>query len=288
MSTESGISLLYDLEFKADESNLFDSAILYSRAAFGKNAEVNTSSQNPNFDFSVDKLFSTGKHGCDSRIDPRVLNYMFKYILGNIQYLQRGGAFFHWNETMNYNEGAIVLRDDDNNETSIYRALSVNGPDAIKGVVDPLQDKTGTWVPFVQTLIDQVTSDSEMNLIRNKISSNRTDIEALNSTVSELLLKVQKNTKTLAEHTDKINKINVDINNLDLSSKNNSNSILDLSTKVTNVTNDIEDNNNKLNVFENKQAEFNAILQTYEIRIKQLEDYIDILRNNPKDESGTN
>lgn len=288
MSTESGISLLYDLDFKADESDLFDNAILYSRTAFGKNAEVNTSSQNPNFDFSVDKLFSSGKHGCDSRIDPRVLNYLFKYILGNIQYLQRGGAFFHWNETMNYDEGAIVLRDDENEETSIYRALSVNGPDSIKGVIDPLQDKTGTWVPFVQTLIDQVTSDSEMNLIRNKISSNRTDINALNSTVSELLLNVQENTKTLAENSDKINKINVDINNLDLSNKNNENSILDLNTKVKNNTNEIEDNALKLNVFENKQTEFSTILQTYEIRIKQLEDYIAILRNGPKDESGTN
>lgn len=288
MSTESGISLLYDLEFKADESDLFDNAILYSRTTFGKNAEVNTSSQNPNFDFSVDKLFSTGKHGCDSRIDPRVLNYLFKYILGNIQYLQRGGAFFHWNETMNYDEGAIVLRDDENEETSIYRALSVNGPDSIKGVIDPLQDKTGTWVPFVQTLIDQVTSDSEMNLIRNKISSNRTDIDALNSTVSELLLNMQENTKTLTENSDKINKINVDINNLDLSNKNNENSILDLNSKVKNNENEIEDNALKLNVFENKQTEFSSILQTYEIRIKQLEDYIAILRNDPKDESGTN
>ena len=287
-NSESGISLLYDLEFKADESYLFNDNILFSNVDFGKNADVNTSSQSPNFDFSINKLFSTGKHGCDSRIDPRVLNYLFKYILGNIRYLQRGGAFFYWNKTMNYDVGAIVLREDENEETSIYRALSVNGPDSLKGVIDPLQDKTGTWVPFAQTLIEQVTSDSEMDLIRNKINSNKTDIDALNSTVSELLLEVQKNTKTLAENSDKINKINVDINNLDLSTKNNENSILDLNTKVKNNENEIEDNALKLNVFENKQTEFSTILQTYEIRIKQLEDYIAILRNGPKDESGTN
>lgn len=286
MNTESGISLL-NLEFKADERNLFDDAILYSRTAFGKNAEANVSSQSPNFDFSIDKLFSTGKHGCDSRIDPRVLNYLFKYILGNIQYLQRGGAFFHWNEIMNYDDGAIVLRDDENGETSIFRALSVNGPDSIKGVIDPLQDRTGTWVPFVQTLIDQVTSDSEMTLIKNKINSNRTDIDALNSTVSELLLTVQGNTTAQAENSDRINKLNVDVNILDLSSKNIENSILDLSAKVKANSDETEDNSLKLNVFENKQNEFETILQTYEIRIKMLEDYIEILRNGQKDESGT-
>ena len=288
MYTESGISLLYNLEFKEKNDNdLFNDNLMYSNLAFGKNAISSPITRSPNFDFSVDTLFSSGKHGSDSRVDPSVLNYLFKYILESIQYLQRGGAFFKWSEVMNYNEGAIIFRDDENGDASIYRALSINGPDSIKGVVDPLNDKTGTWVPFIQTLVDQVTSDSEMDLIRNKISSNRTDIEALNTTVSQILLNVQENTKTLNDHTNKINKINVDINNLDLRIKNNSNSILDLNTKVKNNADSIEDNNNKLNVFENKLAEFSATLQTYNTRIKQLEDYIDVLRNGPKDESGS-
>ena len=287
MYTESGISLLYNLEIKEkNDDGLFSDDLMYSSLAFGKNAISSPTTRSPNFDFSVDTLFSAGRHGSDSRIDPSVLNYLFKYILESIQYLQRGGAFFKWSEIMNYNEGAIILRESDNSETSIYRALSVNGPDSVKGVIDPLNDKTGTWVPFIQTLVDQVTSDSEMDLIRNKISSNRTDIEVLNTTVSQILPSVQENSKTLADHTNKINKINVDINNLDLSVKNNRNSILDLGTKVKNNADSIEDNNNKLNVFENRLAEFSATLQTYNTRIKQLEDYIDVLRNGPKDESG--
>lgn len=287
-NSESGISLLYDLEYnEKNDDDLFKS-IVYSNTVFGEGSEASLESRNANFKFNSKELFSTGKHGNDSRIDPQVLNYLFKYVLNAVQYLQRGGAFFDYNEIMDYNENAVVFAQrDEDSDKMLYKSLSPNGPNTIKGVVNPVDDKTGTWVPFIQTLIDQVTSDSEIELIRSKINANKTDIQALNSTVSEMLLEIQNNKRTLAEHTDKITKINVDINNLDLNVKNNANSILDLNTKVRNNTNDIEDNINKLNIFENKQTEFNAILQTYNIRIKQLEDYIDILRNGPKDESGT-
>ncbi len=287
-NTESGISLLYDLAFaEKNDDDLFKS-IVYSNTIFGAGSEASLESRNANFKFNSNELFSTGKHGNDSRIDPQVLNYLFKYVLNAVQYLQRGGAFFDYNEIMDYDENAVVFaKVDEDSDKMLFKSLSPNGPNTIKGVINPINDKTGTWVPFIQTLIDQVTSDSEIELIRSKINANKTDIQALNSTVSEILLEVQNNKRTLADHTDKITKINVDINNLDLNVKNNANSILDLNTKVRNNTNDIEDNINKLNIFENKQTEFNAILQTYNIRIKQLEDYIDILRNGPKDESGT-
>lgn len=289
LNSESGISLLYDLEYaEKNDDNLFDSRLLYSNNVFGENSSASLESRTANFKFSIKDLFSSGKHGNDSRIDPQVLNYLFKYVLNAVQYLQRGGAFFDYNEIMDYDGDSIVFaKANEDSDKMLFKALSPNGPNTIKGVVNPVDDKTGTWVPFMQTLIDQVTSDSEIELIRSKINANKTDIQALNSTVSEILLEVQNNKRTLADHTDKITKVNVDINNLDLNVKNNANSILDLNTKVRNNTNDIEDNINKLNIFENKQTEFMAILQTYDMRIKQLEDYIDILRNGPKDESGT-
>ncbi len=279
LQTISGINLLYidipnesESDTGSDEQLFNERELIFSNTYFGKNAKTGTSVSFPNFNFDTDSLFSSGTHGNDSRIDPNVLNYLFKYVLNNIQYLQAGGAFFEYQDFIDYRPGSIVYLDND-----LFKAVVSNGPNTTNGVVSPEDDTTGTWTPFIQSLIDQITSDEEIQYLKSQISALSNLTEQHESSIQNIKEDI-RSINILNENTSsKLEETAVQANKNDLRIKELSNSVESLRSRVQTNERNINDIKQTINVINSKFETINVLLNTYENRIKNLEDYINNL-----------